>query len=113
MNENWVPERIKPGYYGGPSLKTVESQSVVTNGHVSLKDERDVSINYRPSLIRNDNFPARLSGKCVKGSLGLPRPELSKNQRNKLRRYGKVPVQLQQYCDKNGLLPEPILAQYI
>lgn len=83
MVGEWVPDKRKNGYYGGPSLKTQESQSLVVNHHVTVRDERDVSTyKYKPNS--TDNFPAHLSGEMSKGTVTL-----SKNQRRKMHRYGK------------------------
>lgn len=83
MVGEWHSEPRANGYYGGPSIKTQESQSLVVNHHVTIRDERDVaSYKYKP--YSKDTFPAHLSKEMSKGTVTL-----SKNQRRKMHRYGK------------------------
>lgn len=95
MVGEWIAEPRKNGYYGGPSLKTRESQSCMVNHHEVCKDAKDVSANYRANELGMDGFPSELSGDVYNGQV-----RLSKNQARKMRKYGKTP---REYRTANGI----------
>ncbi len=84
MVGEWIPEPSVPSNYGGPSLATKHSKSIVLNHHITGRDERDV-VTYKYAPYSNDSFCTHLNSKVVKHVEG---PKLSKNQRRKMHRYG-------------------------
>lgn len=135
---NWIPERIEASYYGGPSLKVTESQSLMVNHHVNEKSDKEVSSNYKATALGSDGFPNHLNGEIQKSvspdtvdRINAQKSEritnmaaaksctrhhariwLSKNKINKLRRYGIIPAELKRYTI-NGILPDEIMQQYL
>jgi len=84
MVGEWIPEPSVASHYGGPSLATKHSKSVVLNHHIVASDERDVKT-YKYAPYSTDSFCTHLNGKVVKHTEA---PKLSKNQRRKMHRYG-------------------------
>ncbi len=85
MVGEWIPDNTKPGHFGGPSLATKHSKSLVVNHHITVKDERDVSSNYKHRPYSNDSYCTHLNSEV---KVSNPGPKLSKNQRRKMHRYG-------------------------
>lgn len=103
-----------PGFFGGPSLKTRTSKSVVTNGHTPVRDPKAVRIGFGTNPVLDANsapFPKELSGE-VEITWGEKQQiaaclKLSKNARNKYIRYGKLSrtnkAKLQYLCRLHGV----------
>jgi hypothetical protein len=86
-NLEWVQDPMQDGHYGGPSLATKHSKSLVVNHHVTERDPRDVSINYKSRPYSTDTLMPELASDVT-----VSHKPLSKHARRKMVRYGKVPA---------------------
>lgn len=86
-NLEWVKDPMQDAYFGGPSMATRHSKSLVVNHHITVRDPRDVSSNYKAKPYSTDTLMPELASE-VKHSY----KPLSKNARRKMIRHGKLPA---------------------